>query len=70
MKLNWPAIRLRALQAGIGKELLRVHYELPQELPHSILTLLMQLNAQQDGRTVWRRGAGTVEADLSPLRIR
>jgi hypothetical protein len=37
------ALRLRALQAAIGKEL-RVHYELPQQLPRRILTLLMQLN--------------------------
>jgi hypothetical protein len=39
------ALRLRALQAAIGKEL-RVHFELPQQLPHRILTLLMQLNDQ------------------------
>ena len=37
------ALRLRALQAAIGKEL-RAQYELPRELPHRILTLLMQLN--------------------------
>ena len=36
-------LRLRALQAAIGKEL-RVHYELAQQLPHGILALLMQLN--------------------------
>src|ERR1700730_9122478 len=36
-------LRLRALQAAIGEEL-RAQYELPQELPHRILTLLMQLN--------------------------
>src|ERR1700730_15671098 len=41
-------LRLRALQAAIGKEL-RGQYELPNELPHQLLTLLMQLNAQQDG---------------------
>jgi ribosomal protein S14 len=43
MQLNSPAIRLRALQAGIGQEL-RTQYELPHELPHGILTLLLQLN--------------------------
>src|ERR1700674_2973466 len=43
MQLNSPAIRLRALQAGIGQQL-RAQYELPQELPHKIVTLLMQLN--------------------------
>ena len=36
-------LRLRALQAAIGEEL-RAQYELPQELPHRILMLLMQLN--------------------------
>jgi hypothetical protein len=39
------ALRLRAIQAVIGEQL-RVEYELPRELPHSILTLLMQLNGQ------------------------
>jgi hypothetical protein len=41
------AVRLRTIQTKIGQEL-RAQYELPQELPHRILTLLMQLNAQQD----------------------
>jgi hypothetical protein len=40
-------LRLRALQAAIGEEL-RAHYELPRELPHRILTLLMQLNGQNN----------------------
>jgi hypothetical protein len=39
------ALRLRALQAAIGEKL-RVQFELPRELPHRILTLLMQLNGQ------------------------
>jgi hypothetical protein len=39
---------LRSIQMKVGQEL-REHYELPQELPHGILTLLMQLNAPQDG---------------------
>ena len=38
---------LRDLQITIGQQL-RAQYELPQELPHQLLTLLMQLNAQQD----------------------
>ena len=42
-------LRLRALQAAIGEEL-RAQYELPQELPHQLLTLLMQLNAEQEGK--------------------
>jgi hypothetical protein len=41
-------LRLRFIQMKVGQEL-REHYELPQELPHGILTLLMQLNAPQDG---------------------
>jgi hypothetical protein len=38
------ALRLRALEAAIGYEL-RALFELPQSLPHGLLTLLMQLNA-------------------------
>lgn len=41
------ALRLRALEAAIGQEL-RALYELPYKLPHRLLTLLMQLNAQAD----------------------
>jgi hypothetical protein len=40
-------LRLRAVQAAIGKEL-RVHYELPQQLSHQLLALLMQLNEQEN----------------------
>jgi transcriptional regulator with XRE-family HTH domain len=40
-------LRLRAVQATIGKEL-RVHYELPQQLSHQLLALLMQLNEQEN----------------------
>jgi hypothetical protein len=38
------ALRLRALQTAIGEKL-RVQFELPRELPHRILTLLVQLDA-------------------------
>jgi hypothetical protein len=38
---------LRAIRAKIGKEL-RAQYDLPQELPRRILTLLIQLDAEQD----------------------
>jgi hypothetical protein len=41
------ALRLRALEAAIGQEL-RALYQLPQTLPHHLLTLLMQLNTQSD----------------------
>jgi hypothetical protein len=40
-------LRLRALEAAIGREL-RSLYELPGELPHRLLTLLIQLNVQND----------------------
>ena len=59
---NWEkALRLRAVQTKIGQEL-RAQYELPEELPHQLLTLLMQLNAQQDsesGATVANGQSGT-----------
>ena len=59
---NWEkALRLRAVQTKIGQEL-RAQYELPKELPHQLLTLLMQLNAQQDeecGATVANGQSGT-----------
>src|SRR5580704_8190331 len=45
---------LRSIQMKVGQEL-RVQYELPQELP--ILTLLMQLNAQ-DGESSATVGNG------------
>ena len=38
---------LRDIQTKIGQEL-QATYELPEELPHQLLTLLMQLNAQQE----------------------
>jgi hypothetical protein len=41
------ALGLRAIQTKIGREL-RAQYQLPQELPHGILTLLVQINAPQD----------------------
>jgi hypothetical protein len=41
------ALRLRAIQTQVGREL-RAQYQLPQELPHGILRLLMQMNAPQD----------------------
>jgi hypothetical protein len=41
------ALRLRALEAAIGQEL-RALYELPHKLPHRLLTLLMQINAESE----------------------
>jgi hypothetical protein len=40
------SLRLRALEAAIGQEL-HALYELPQELSHRMLTLLMQLNTER-----------------------
>ena len=40
------SLRLRDLAAAIGEEL-RACYELPQQLPHNLLTLLMQLNTER-----------------------
>ena len=44
------ALRLRALEAAIGQEL-RALYAPPEYMPHRLLTLLMQLDAQ--GETDW-----------------
>jgi hypothetical protein len=38
------ALHSRPIQTQIGREL-RAQYELPQELPHRILMLLVQINA-------------------------
>jgi hypothetical protein len=41
------ALRLRAIQTNIGREL-RAQFDLPREMPHRILTLLIQIGASQD----------------------
>jgi hypothetical protein len=41
------SLRLRALEATIGQEL-RALYELPHKVPHRLLTLLMQLDAERE----------------------
>jgi hypothetical protein len=43
----WQAPICRAIQDRIGKEL-GSRYELPQELPHPLLTLLKQFNEQRE----------------------
>jgi hypothetical protein len=40
-------LRIRTLEAAIGQEL-RALFQPPQDLPHRLLTLLMQFNAQGD----------------------
>jgi hypothetical protein len=49
-------LRLRAIQTNIGREL-RAQFELPREMPHRILTLLMQIGAPQDRESDCGRGA-------------
>jgi hypothetical protein len=39
-------LRLQAIQTEIGRKL-RAHYQLPCDLPHQLLALLMQLNGKQ-----------------------
>ena len=43
------ALRLHAIQTEIGRKL-RAHYVLPCDLPHQLLTLLMQLNGKHHYR--------------------
>jgi hypothetical protein len=49
------AVRLRAIQTKISREL-RSQYKLPEELPHRMFTLLMQLDAEQNGHNAGRQG--------------
>ena len=44
------ALRLQAIQTNIGREL-RAQFDLPREMPHRILTLLIQIGAPQDGES-------------------
>jgi hypothetical protein len=41
------AVARRAVRTMIGQEL-RAHYEVPQRLPHEMLTLLVPLNERQE----------------------
>jgi hypothetical protein len=43
------ALRLRAMQAAIGREL-RNHYNVSLDLPHPMLAILMRLNAEQGSK--------------------
>jgi hypothetical protein len=42
---SWEGPPYRAIEMEIGKEL-RERMELPQELPHNLLTLLMQITGE------------------------
>jgi hypothetical protein len=44
---DWKAPAFRDIQMKIG-EGLKAHYDLPMELPHRLLTLLMQITKQQE----------------------
>jgi len=41
------AVARRAVRTMIGQEL-RARYEVPQDLPHGLLTILMQLNEREE----------------------
>ena len=41
------ALARRAVRTVIGQDL-RAHYEVPQDLPHGMLTLLMQLGKREE----------------------
>ena len=51
------AVARRAERTMIGQEL-RARYEVPQDLPHEMLTLLMQLN-EREGRGIGHLSACT-----------
>jgi hypothetical protein len=44
---SWPTPPYRDIPIRIG-EVLRLQYEPPQELPHQLFTLLMQVTGQQE----------------------
>ena len=44
------ALRLRAIQAAIGQQLRNV-YDISPDLPHHMLTILLQLNSDQPAST-------------------
>jgi hypothetical protein len=60
---NWEkAWRVCAIRTKIGREL-RAQFDVPQEMPHRILTLLMQIGAPQDGES--RASAGNEQSGIS-----
>ena len=44
---SWPVSPYRDIQVSIGQAL-RLQYELPQELPDQLLTLLMQVTGREE----------------------
>jgi hypothetical protein len=66
---NWEkAWRVHAIQTNIGREL-RVHFDLPQEMPPPILARLMQIDAPQDRRVAQPRATDKAEAARPPLGV-
>jgi hypothetical protein len=59
------ALRLHAIQANIGREL-RGQFDLPRQMPHRILTLLIQIGAPQDRESGATAGKGpsSIEGSL------
>jgi hypothetical protein len=61
----WTSLPYLDIQKRIGK-IPREHYQPPKDLPHQLLTLLLEVNQQEDGRrgdcsrrAQKRRGEGT-----------
>ena len=59
------ALRLQAIQTNIRREL-RAQFDLPQEMPHRILALLIQIGAPQDRESGATAGKGpsSIEGSL------
>jgi hypothetical protein len=53
------ALYHHAIRTKIGHEL-RAEYDLPNDIPHQVLTLLMQLNASQGDERPCRAGGGAI----------
>jgi hypothetical protein len=51
------ALRLQVIQTNIGRAL-RAQFDVPREMPHQILTLLIQIGAPQDGESGATAGKG------------
>ena len=61
------AVARRAIRAMIGQEL-RARYEVPQDLPHEMLTILTQLNRPLKDEKHWRERAAQMRALPSTMK--
>ena len=59
------AVTCRAVRSMIGQEL-RARYEVPQDLPHEMLTLLLQLNEHDEEAFVSRASSLAAEQGIEP----